>query len=92
MWFLDEGPLAFLEVNEAAIRHYGYTRDEDYDMRTSACRRRSPVLDHGHQSPATPGTRVGPPDMWRRTQDSTVVDVTSSGPQFGAPSWPRHSL
>ncbi|NLT03304.1 MAG: PAS domain S-box protein [Bacteroidales bacterium] len=28
MWIYDEVSLAFLEVNEAAIEHYGYTRDE----------------------------------------------------------------
>ena len=28
MWVLDEHSLAFLDVNEASIRHYGYTREE----------------------------------------------------------------
>ena len=28
MWVYDTETLAFLEVNEAAVRHYGYTREE----------------------------------------------------------------
>jgi len=28
MWVYDKATLAFLEVNEAAVRNYGYTRDE----------------------------------------------------------------
>jgi PAS domain S-box-containing protein len=28
MWVVDDATLAFLEVNEAAVRHYGYTRAE----------------------------------------------------------------
>jgi two-component system, cell cycle sensor histidine kinase and response regulator CckA len=28
MWVFDVETLAFVEVNEAAVRHYGYTRDE----------------------------------------------------------------
>ena len=28
MWVYDTETLRFLAVNEAAIRHYGYTRDE----------------------------------------------------------------
>jgi two-component system cell cycle sensor histidine kinase/response regulator CckA len=32
MWVFDADTLAFLEVNEAATRHYGYTRDEFLSM------------------------------------------------------------
>jgi PAS domain S-box-containing protein len=32
MWVFDADTLAFLEVNEAAIRHYGYSRDELLSM------------------------------------------------------------
>jgi len=32
MWVYDLETLAFLEVNEAAIKHYGYTRDEFLSM------------------------------------------------------------
>jgi PAS domain S-box-containing protein len=32
MWVFDQATLAFLEVNDAAIRHYGYTREEFLTM------------------------------------------------------------
>jgi len=35
MWVFDRVTLAFLAVNEAAIRHYGYSRDEFLKMTTS---------------------------------------------------------
>jgi PAS domain S-box-containing protein len=80
MWFMDEVTLAFLEVNEAAIRHYGYSRDEFSRMTLldiSLPEEVLLVLDHGQRSYPAPGhERVGPPDMWRhRTQDGTVIDV-----------------
>jgi PAS domain-containing protein len=43
MWLIDDETLAFLEVNDAAVRHYGYMREEFLRMalRTSARRRTS---------------------------------------------------
>jgi len=38
MWVYDLETLAFLEVNDAAIRHYGYCRDEFLAMRISDIR------------------------------------------------------
>ena len=35
MWVYDLGTLLFLEVNDAAIRHYGYTREEFLRMRVT---------------------------------------------------------
>ncbi|MFN2328416.1 MAG: PAS domain-containing protein [Chromatocurvus sp.] len=32
MWVYDTETLAFLAVNEAVIRHYGYSRDEFLEM------------------------------------------------------------
>ena len=32
MWIFDVEPLVFLAVNDAAVRHYGYTREEFLDM------------------------------------------------------------
>jgi PAS domain S-box-containing protein len=80
MWFMDEVTLAFLEVNEAAIRRYGYTRDEfsrmtmlDLRLPEEAPRLRSP----GQRSRnAQDWASSGLPDMWRhRTQDGTLIDV-----------------
>ncbi len=32
MWVFDENTLRFLEVNDAAVRHYGYSREEFFAM------------------------------------------------------------
>jgi PAS domain S-box-containing protein len=80
MWFMDEVTLAFLEVNEAAIRRYGYTRDEFSRMTMLDLRLPEEiplVLPHSQQSGADEDhVRFGLPDMWRhRTQDGTIIDV-----------------
>src|SRR5262245_28857939 len=62
MWFVDEGTLAFLEVNEAAIRRYGYTRDQFSRMTMQDIRlpqELSLVSDHSQQSSATPERESG---------------------------------
>src|ERR1700693_4065419 len=38
MWVYDLGTLSFLAVNEAAIRHYGYSREEFMAMRLTDIR------------------------------------------------------
>ena len=35
MWVVDCGTLDFLEVNRAAVEHYGYSREEFLRMRAS---------------------------------------------------------
>jgi PAS domain S-box-containing protein len=80
MWFMDEVTLTFLEVNEAAVRHYGYTRDEFARMTIQDLRLpdEAPLmLAHGQGSPAARGhERVGSPGVWRhRMRDGTVIDV-----------------
>ena len=39
MWVFDLETLAFLEVNESAIQHYGYSREEFLAMKMSDLRR-----------------------------------------------------
>ena len=52
MWVFDRATLRFLQVNEAAIRHYGYSRDEFLSMTIDKIRPREDVpallkeLDH----------------------------------------------
>ena len=49
MWVYDIATLAFLEVNDAAVRHYGYSRDEFLAMRLSDMRPAeevAPLLDN----------------------------------------------
>jgi PAS domain S-box-containing protein len=78
MWVYDVASLAFLEVNEAAIEHYGYTRDEFLAMRITdirpaedLSRLRSVIADR------PPGLRyLG---RWRHRQKSgALIDVDIS--------------
>jgi len=84
MWVYEQGSLAFLEVNEAAIQHYGYTRAEFLAMRITDIRPAEDVpklLDLATNRP--PGLRhVG---KWRhRLKSGTIidVDVSSSAIEF----------
>jgi PAS domain S-box-containing protein len=74
MWIFDEQSLAFLDVNEAAILHYGYTRDEFLSM---TLRIRPPdelgdlLADIGQHR--TTGHSDGP---WRhRKKDGSIIAV-----------------
>jgi PAS domain S-box-containing protein len=78
MWVYDLDSLAFLEVNEAAIQHYGYTRAEFLDMRITDIRPPEDVpklLELTTKRP--PGLRhVG---RWRhRLKSGAIVDVDVS--------------
>src|SRR5512134_1974135 len=85
MWVYELGSLAFLEVNEAAIQHYGYTRDEFLAMRIADIRPAEDVpklLELTTNRP--PGLRyVG---KWRhslKSGDLIDVDISSSRIDFG---------
>jgi two-component system, cell cycle sensor histidine kinase and response regulator CckA len=76
MWVYDAETLAFLDVNDAATRHYGYTRAEFLRMKISDIR---PVEDvqamledvEARGGPGSPVARV-----WRhRRKDGTLIDV-----------------
>ena len=75
MWVYDLQTLQFLEVNEAAISHYGYSGDEFRQMRIADIRPPEDVsllLEHLHQErPAL--QRTG---QWRhRLHDGRIIDV-----------------
>ncbi len=85
MWVYELGSLAFLEVNQAAIQHYGYTRAEFLGMRITDIRPREDVpklLELTTNRP--PGLRyVG---RWRhRLRSGAIIDVdiSSSTIEFG---------
>ena len=75
MWVFDRARLRFLQVNEAAIQHYGYSRDEFLSMTIDQIRPEDDVpaplreLDHpvhGLQEAAT----------WKHlTKNGAVIDV-----------------
>ena len=76
MWVYDSDTLRFLAVNEAAVRHYGYTRQEFLAMTITDIRPREDVdkLLADLQSRGGPGSPV--PGTWRhRKKDGTLIDV-----------------
>ncbi len=71
MWVYDLETLAFLDVNEAAVQQYGYTRDEFLSMTlrdlgpTEEGKVLVPTVDHND-----------PPNAWRhRKKDGSLIDV-----------------
>ncbi len=76
MWVYDAKTLRFLAVNEAAVRHYGYTGQEFLAMTITDIRPREDIdrLLGNLQSSGGPGSPV--PGTWRhRKKDGTLIDV-----------------
>ncbi len=78
MWVYDAETLEFLAVNDAAVRHYGWSRDEFLTMRITEIRPHADVeaLLAGIQAGS-----VGSPvrESWRhRVRDGSVIDVEVS--------------
>jgi PAS domain S-box-containing protein len=79
MWVYDADTLKFLAVNDAAIRHYGYARDEFLGMRILDIRpsEEIPRLLENVKSEGGPGSPR--PDTWRhRRKDGSIIDVEIS--------------
>src|ERR1051326_4080585 len=78
MWIFDSETLAFLDVNDAAIQHYGYSRDEFLDMTIRDIRpgQDVPAL-FTQQANCTRGYgRYDPSVKWKhRTKDGSLIDV-----------------
>jgi PAS domain S-box-containing protein len=76
MWIFDLDSLAILEVNDAAVRHYGYSREEFLRLTLRELRPKDDVPRLHDHLPRTrdnpsPGTTI-----WRhRTKDGTLIDV-----------------
>jgi PAS domain S-box-containing protein/putative nucleotidyltransferase with HDIG domain len=79
MWVFDPESLAFLAVNDAAVQHYGYSRDEFLSMTIKDIRPPEdiPLLER-QVSNWTPG--ISMPKPWRhRKKDGTIIDVEVTG-------------
>ena len=79
MWVYDAETLEFLAVNDAAVRHYGWSREEFLTMRITEIRPPSEVeaLIAGIRD----GSSFGSPERetWRhRLRDGTIIDVEIS--------------
>ena len=75
LWLYDRETLRFLEVNEAAVRHYGYSREEFLGMTIEGIRSPSdvPIL---HDYMRRAGTGLQTAGVWRhQKRDGTVIDV-----------------
>ena len=74
MWVYERETLAFIEVNEAAVRHYGYSRDEFLEMTLKDVRPgQVPQL-----AAAAVDEMVGPSrtELWKhRRKDGSIIDV-----------------
>jgi PAS domain S-box-containing protein len=75
MWVFDTETLRFIEVNDAAVAHYGYTRDEFLRMTIEDIR---PPGDAPQLRPAvaTAAVRQSIPGEWQHCKkDGTVIEV-----------------
>jgi two-component system cell cycle sensor histidine kinase/response regulator CckA len=75
MWVFDVDTLAFLEVNEAAVCHYGYTRDEFLSMTIMDILppEDTPGLHHGLER--TGGVRGDVALTQHQRKDGTIIDM-----------------
>lgn len=80
MWIFDHKTLSFLEVNDAAVQHYGYSRQEFLGMKVSDLRvtdETPALLEYMHKLvDAGPGSKFGHAGTWQhRKKDGSVIDV-----------------
>jgi PAS domain S-box-containing protein len=80
MWIFDQETLAFLEVNDAALRNYGYSRHEFLAMNIAELRAPEEVpamIEYLHKLTATGQiATTGLAGVWRhRKKNGALVDV-----------------
>jgi two-component system cell cycle sensor histidine kinase/response regulator CckA len=75
MWVFDVETLRFLEVNEAAVNHYGYSRDEFLSMTIMDLLppEDAPALHHGLERKS--GSRPDVALTQHQRKDGTVIDM-----------------
>ncbi|HEX6085102.1 MAG TPA: PAS domain S-box protein [Thermoanaerobaculia bacterium] len=81
MWVYDYDSLRFTDVNDAAVRHYGYTRGEFLRMTIRDIRPREEIVA---MEKALRGIepRRGPVHFRHKTKDGTVIDVEITSFEF----------
>jgi len=79
MWVFDSETLAFLEVNDAAIRQYGYSRDEFLSMNLKDIRPAEdiPALHHALSQHTSLRSESRAPSRHKR-KDGSLIDVEVS--------------
>jgi len=73
MWVFDRETLAFLEVNEAAVNQYGYSRQEFLSMKISDIRPPEDLPELLRQTPKPRARGASTGDHWRHRAKSGVV-------------------
>jgi diguanylate cyclase (GGDEF)-like protein/PAS domain S-box-containing protein len=82
MWVYSQSSLRFLEVNQAAIDHYGYSRDEFLAMSLADIRPDS-EREALWQSAMTPRPNLQRSGTWRhRCKDGRVIEVDVASHQL----------
>src|SRR2546422_8580806 len=82
MWVFDRETLRFLEVNKAAIAHYGFSREEFLGMTIMDLRPPEdlPRLMDALSEPVIDQKRAG---IWKhRTKDGTIIEVNITSHQI----------
>ncbi|SEN21074.1 PAS domain S-box-containing protein [Luteibacter sp. UNCMF331Sha3.1] len=88
-WVYDVSTLAFLEVNEAAVRNYGYTREEFRSMRITDIRS---AHDADSLKDVIASLRLGhdgdPDRVWiHRRKDGSTLDVVVHAADIDMPGY-----
>lgn len=84
MWIYDLETLAFLEVNEAAIHHYGYSRDEFMQMTIKDIRPATDIFLLFENIKDEPSSE-SPPGGWRHLKKNgeiIYVEIAASSVYF----------
>jgi len=84
MWVYDQETLGFLAVNQAAIDHYGYTRDQFGAMTIAQVRPEGEALEPEEEL-AAGGELQAPPSILRHRKasgDTIDVEITSHALNF----------
>src|SRR5580765_5647776 len=83
MWVYDRETLAFLAVNDAAVHHYGYTRDEFLRMTLREIHLVNDVDALMKNLEATRDQSIEKGTRWRhRKRDGAIVDVEVASHQL----------
>ena len=75
MWLYDSESLQFLEVNDAAVGHYGYTRDEFLQKRVTDLGPPEDAERSVHDLRRAPQALHRWTNMRHRTRDARILDV-----------------
>jgi PAS domain S-box-containing protein len=75
MWVVERETLQFLAVNDAAVRHYGYSRAEFLEMTLRDVRPIEEVPRLFADLASDPSEQAIPPTRRHRKKDGTLIDV-----------------